>query len=487
MNPNTPVIIGVAQVLKRDYDKTNFKEPLDLMVEASRKAADDAGVPGLVENLDSVRVVRGWWRYEHPAGYVSSSLGCEEAETVGTAYGGNMVQNLLNASALDILEGENELLLLTGAEVGNAQAKARKLGESLPQKKTEGTYDRVIGEDKSMSAQAEIARGIKRPIQMYPMFENALRAHLGETITEHVDRVSALWSRFSAEAENNPDAWISEAKTKTEISSAGPSNRMISFPYPKLMNSNNSVDMSAAIILCNIKKAKSLGIDQSKWVFPWVGTEANDKHFVSERENLYSSPAIRIAGRRAMELVGLSPDEIDLVDLYSCFPSAVQIAARELGFSLDRPLTVTGGLTFGGGPLNNYVMHSISRVVTLLREDRNKKGLITANGGFLTKHSFGIYSATPPIRDFQYENLQAEVDKMPTREMAADYEGPATLESYTVMFKNDKPEIGHCACLTPEGKRTWANITDISVLNLMQVEEFCGRKVFIDGNGMVSL
>ena len=487
MNPNTPVIIGVAQVLKRDYDKTNFKEPLDLMVEASRKAADDAGVPGLVENLDSVRVVRGWWRYEHPAGYVSSSLGCEEAETVGTAYGGNMVQNLLNASARDILEGENELLLLTGAEVGNAQAKARKLGESLPQKKTEGTYDRVIGEDKSMSAQAEIARGIKRPIQMYPMFENALRAHLGETITEHVDRVSALWSRFSAEAENNPDAWISEAKTKTEISSAGPSNRMISFPYPKLMNSNNSVDMSAAIILCNIKKAKSLGIDQSKWVFPWVGTEANDKHFVSERENLYSSPAIRIAGRRAMELVGLSPDEIDLVDLYSCFPSAVQIAARELGFSLDRPLTVTGGLTFGGGPLNNYVMHSISRVVTLLREDRNKKGLITANGGFLTKHSFGIYSATPPIRDFQYENLQAEVDKMPTREMAADYEGPATLESYTVMFKNDKPEIGHCACLTPEGKRTWANITDISVLNLMQVEEFCGRKVFIDGNGMVSL
>ena len=399
LNPNTPVIIGVAQVLKRDYDKTNFKEPLDLMVEASRKAADDAGVPGLVENLDSVRVVRGWWRYEHPAGYVSSSLGCEEAETVGTAYGGNMVQNLLNASARDILEGENELLLLTGAEVGNAQAKARKLGESLPQKKTEGTYDRVIGEDKSMSAQAEIARGIKRPIQIYPMFENALRAHLGETITEHVDRVSALWSRFSAEAENNPDAWISEAKTKTEISSAGPSNRMVSFPYPKLMNSNNSVDMSAAIILCNIKKAKSLGIDQSKWVFPWVGTEANDKHFVSERENLYSSPAIRIAGRRAMELVGLSPDEIDLVDLYSCFPSAVQIAARELSFSLDRPLTVTGGLTFAGGPLNNYVMHSISRMVTLLREDRNKKGLITANGGFLTKHSFGIYSATPPIRD----------------------------------------------------------------------------------------
>mgnify|MGYP001169233212 FL=1 len=483
MNPNTPVIIGVAQILKRGYDKTNFKEPIDLMVEASKKAAKDAGNPTLVENLDSVRVVRGWWRYENPAGYVSAALGCKDAETVGTAYGGNMVQNLLNASAKDVLEGKNDLLILTGAEVGNAQAKARKLGESLPQKETEGAYDRVIGDDKSMSSEAEIARGILRPIQIYPMFENALRAHLGETITDHNERVSELWAMFSAEAEKNPDAWISEAKTAREISSPGPRNRMISFPYPKLMNSNNAVDMSAAIILCSVEKAKSLGIDKSKWIYPWVGTEANDTYFVSERENLYSSPAIRIAGRRAMELAGLSPDKIDLVDLYSCFPSAVQIAARELGFSLDRPLTVTGGLTFGGGPLNNYVMHSISRMVALLRESPEKKGMITANGGFLTKHSFGIYSATSPVRDFQYENLQAEVNEMPTRESVADYEGPATLESYTVMFSNENPEIGHCACLTPEGKRTWANVTDNDVLELMQVEEFCGRRVLVDGKG----
>jgi len=154
-----------------------------------------------------------------------------------------------------------------------------------------------------------------------------------------------------------------------------------------------------------------------------------------------------------------------------------------LGFPLDRPLTVTGGLTFGGGPLNNYVMHSISRMVTLLRENREKKGMITANGGFLTKHSFGIYSATSPVWDFQYENLQAEVNEMPTRESVADYEGPATLESYTVMFSNENPEIGHCACLTPEGKRTWANVTDNDVLELMQVEEFCGRRVLVDGKG----
>ncbi len=485
MNPNTPVIVGVSQILQRGYDKNTFKEPVDLMVEAARKAAEDAVSENMVSEVDSVRVVRGWWRYEHPAGYVAAGLGCKAAEKVGTAYGGNMVQSLLNATAKDILEGKNSLVVLTGAEVGNAQAKARKLGHELPQKETIGSYDRVIGEEKPMSGEAEIARGILRPIQIYPMFENALRAHLGETIQYHTERTSELWARFSEVAASNPDAWISDSKTAPEIASPGPGNRMVSFPYPKLMNSNNAVDMASAIIICSVRKAKSLGVDESKWIYPWVGTEANDTYLVSARENLYSSPAIRVAGRRAMDLAGLTADTIDLVDIYSCFPSAVQIAARELGFSLEQPLTVTGGLTFGGGPLNNYVMHSISRMVDLLRVGTEKKGLITANGGFLTKHAFGIYSAMPPKEDFQYENMQSMVDEMPTREWVVEHEGEVTVESYTVMFAGGEVDVGHCACITSDGKRTWANVSDSEVLVAMQGEEFCGRKARVEAGGML--
>ena len=338
-----------------------------------------------------------------------------------------------------------------------------------------------------MSGEAEVARGIRQPIQVYPIFENALRHHQGETIEDHQAKVSTMWAGFSQVAARNPNAWIRDAVDATAIRTPGKTNRMVSFPYPKLMNSNNSVDMASAIIMCSVAKAKELGVDESQWVYPWAGTDAHDTYTVSERDNLYSSPAIRIAGRRALELAGLSVNDLDFVDVYSCFPVAVQVAAAELGLPLDRELTVTGGLTFGGGPLNNYVMHSIARMVELLRDNPGKKGFVTANGGFLTKHAFGVYSTEAPEVDYKHENLQAEVDACPTREWLLDHDGDVTIESYTVMFSGDEPAVGHFACLTPEGKRTWANSLDPVVLQDMQVTEYCGRAARIDGAGNLTL
>ena len=185
MNPNTPVIIGVAQLQQRVTELKDAKEPIDLMVDAVRQAASDAGNPGLLTSVDSIRVVRGLWRYRQPAGYVAESIGCPDAEKVGTCYGGNMVQSTLNASAMDILSGDRSLIVLTGAEIGNTQAKARKADYELPKKETEGKYDRIIGVEAVISGEAEQAREIQQPIQVYPMFENALRHYQGESIDEH--------------------------------------------------------------------------------------------------------------------------------------------------------------------------------------------------------------------------------------------------------------------------------------------------------------
>lgn len=487
MNPNTPVIIGVGQILQRISDPLESKEPIDLMVDAVRQAAEDAGNPALLSDVESVRVVRGIWRYRQPAGYVAAKIGSPQAETVGTCYGGNMVQSTLNASARDIASGEKSLIVLTGAEIGNTQAKAAKAGIELPRTETTGAYDRLIGTEEPMSNEAEMARGIRAPIQMYPIFENALRAQAGESIEAHQIKISELWARFSKVAAGNPTAWIRDAQTAEAIRTPGPRNRMVSFPYPKLMNSNSSVDMASAIIICSVAKAKALGIAEPLWVYPWTGTDAHDTYFVSERDNLHSSPAIRIAGNRALELAGLSADEMDFVDVYSCFPAAVQVAAKELGLSLERQLTVTGGLTFGGGPLNNYVMHSIAKMVTVLRDAPGKKGLVTANGGHLTKHAFGIYSTTPPEQLYQHEDLQAQVDQCPRKQSLVDFKGDVTVESYTVMFAGDEASIGHAACLTSDGKRTWANTSDPDVLAEMQVSEFCGRPAAIDGAGNLTV
>jgi len=196
---------------------------------------------------------------------------------------------------------------------------------------------------------------------------------------------------------------------------------------------------------------------------------------------------MRLAGARALELAGKSASEIDHVDLYSCFPSAVEVAAAELGLPEDRPLTVTGGLTFGGGPLNSYTLHAIARMVEVLREDRGSTGLVSGNGGWLAKHAFGIYSTGPPQDGFCYENLQEQVDAFPVREALVEWAGPVSVEAYTVAHSKGKPRLAHVACLTDDGRRTWGTVEDPDVLDAMTREEFCGRRGHLDGQGKLRI
>jgi len=476
----TPILVGVAQLEQRIDDPKTGREPIELMIEAVHRAAEDAGSSRLLSEAGSIRVIRGIWGYENPARAVGDAIGNPRAETAITRFGGNFVQTTVNVSALDIQNGVHDIVIITGAECGNTQARARRAGVELNWRALPGKPDRIIGEDQDMRHPAEKALRIGQPIQLYPIFENALRHHRGEGIEAHLERISELWAGFSRVAAGNPHAWIREAKTALEIRTISPANRPVSFPYPKLMNSNNNVDQGAALIMCSVSKARALGIPEDQWIYPWAGTDAHDHYYVSNRENLYSSPAIRIAGRRALELAGVSAAELDLVDVYSCFPVAVQVAAAEIGLDVDQPLTITGGLTFAGGPLNNYVMHSIARGVELLREQPSARCLITANGGYLTKHAFGVYAAEPPTQPFQHQDVQAEVDATPTREVAMDHSGAATVESYTVMYGAEGPSIGHVVCLLPDGRRTWANCSEPAVLEAMTREEFCGRPVQLD-------
>ena len=203
-------------------------------------------------------------------------------------------------------------------------------------------------------------------------------------------------------------------------------------------------------------------------------------YLISKRDNYYSSPAIRTAGARCLSLAGVSVDELAHVDLYSCFPSAVQIAASELGLSEERQLTVTGGLPFAGGPLNNYVMHSIASMAQVLREHPGELGLCSANGGYVTKHAMGLYSTEPPAGGFRHEDVQAEVDRAPTREVTGEHVGPATIEGYTVMHDHNGPNVALIAALTPQGVRTFARSTDPATMATLVAEEAVGRPIVVD-------
>ncbi len=497
MKLREPVIVGVAQVSQREDDPLAARSPLDLMVDAVSQAALDSGNPEILKSTNSIRVVRGMWGYQNPAQSIAEKLQLTQIETGLTSLGGNYVQTLANQSFLDIQSGHSDIIVLTGAECGRTQSRARSAGLTLdwnpvsatPGQDPIGRAQRItqpdvfIGSHRNTRHQAELQRGIRHPIQYYPLFEIALRSASGETVSNHFERIARLWSGFSTVAKNNPDAWIQREYSAQEIATVTQFNRPVSLPYPKLMNSNNSVDQGAALIVTSATKAKQLGIPRDRWIYPHASTEAWDHLHVSERDNLYSSPAIRLAAARLLELTNLDSRSFDYVDLYSCFPSAVQIAANEIGLSLNQPLTVTGGLTFAGGPWNNYVMHAIARTAILLRSNPAALALVTANGGLLTKHALCIYSGTPPQQPFAWASLQKDVDNLYRRPVKASHEGEAAIETYTVMYENQAASVAYAACLLDDGHRTWANILDPDIIASMITEEFCGRSGKIDANG----
>jgi acetyl-CoA C-acetyltransferase len=483
------VVVGAGQFVQKPADPLDALEPIAMMVEAIERAADDAGTRALLARAGSIRVVKGAWPYRNPGEIIAGRIGATPRESLLSPDGGNTPQTLVNRTALAIEAGELDVAILVGAEGIYSRRRARRTNARIPYTSDEGAAPATpIGEDVTMSSRLELERGFEAPINIYPMFEVALRHHRGESPDEHLRRVSELWSRFNAVAVDNPYAWIRTPMSPEQIRTPSAENRLVGYPYTKAMNSNWDLDQAAALILCAAEVAESLGIARDRWVFPHAGTDAHDTYLVSNRDNYYSSPAIRTAARACFELAGKQVDDVAHVDLYSCFPSAVQISATEIGLSLDRQLTVTGGLPFAGGPLNNYVMHSLATMTNVLREHPGDLGLVTANGGYVTKHAIGLYSTEPPdAGGFRHADVQDEVDRYPRREIVGDHTGPATLESYTVMYGHDGAEVGLVTALLADGRRTMANTRDRATMAELVAADCCGRPVDIDGQATVHL
>ncbi len=482
IDPRTPVIVGVGQV---NISEGEAPEPTELLAEAARRAAADAGAVALLAQLDSIRVVHILSRrYPDPATLVAERLGVEVRQTVYTTDGGNTPQLLVDATAEAIGRGELDVALIGGGESWRTRAASRRRGEHPAwTRQADGARPTaVLGSDLSLSSPEDAALGLLLPVQFYPMFDNALHAKRHEGRHEHLRRISELWAGLSRAAATNPHAAIPQAYSAEEIATPGPENRMIGWPYPKRMNSNSSVDQAAALILCSVEAARRHRVATDRWVFLQGAAEANDVIDVFRRQDLAASPAIRAAGAAALGGAGIGIDDIAHVDLYSCFPSAVQVAAAELGLGLGRPLTVTGGLTFAGGPWNNYVTHSIATMVGLLREDPDAFGLCTANGGNLTKHAVGIYSGRPPHRPLQVGHPQDVVDAVPCRARLIDPCGPARIETFTVMHdRQGRPERAFLACLDGDGHRAVGATDDVDDMAELLAEDPIGRPVQLAG------
>ncbi len=491
LDPRTPVIVGVGQVVQREPQAQNggeYAEPAELAARALRAAAVDSGVPDLAARADAVYgVATASWLYKDQAAVVAAKVGATPTETLQTArFGGDGGQLALNAAGQAVADGSAAVVLVFGAEAGASLAAAQKIGEtpSWTEQDPSVRPTRVLGSDKEANTELEGQVGLGAPVYNYALMESALRARAGESPEEHTRTITELWSGLSQVAATNEHAWLPRAFTAEELATVTPDNRMVTTPYPKLLCANLQVDLASGIIVTSVAAAEAAGVPQDKWVFLHAGAAAHDDWFVTERGELDASPAIRTIGRAALDHAGLGIGEIAHVDLYACFPAAVQIGARELGLPVNdpaRPLSVTGGLTFAGGPGNNYGGHAVATLVRRLREDPTSYGLSTSLGWYVTKHALGIYSAQPPARLFRA--LTPVVTPEPTRPVLARASGEAVVEAYTTQYnRGAEPEAVILTAVTADGSRALARTKQPDVVAAFTDGDALGWTVRLDGN-----
>lgn len=496
LDPRSPIIVGVGQRTHRPADGP-VPQPLELAQDVVRAAARDAGRGGeaLLSRAGCVSWVDTFsWPTGDPAALLAAALDLTPTETVRSPTGGNGPIMLLGDLAQAIADGRHDVGVVVGAEAITrllaAQTAEEPTGFAVQEEGTQPT--RVVGIDRDPAHPAELAAGLVAPLFVYPLVEHAVRAAAGRSRDDHQAWLGELWLRFADVARSNPLAWTRDPPaTADEIATASPANRRVSDPYVKVMNANIAVDQAAALLVCSVGAAQSAGIDPSRWVFVEATAGAHDHWFVCERDRLDRSPALAACGAAVLHHAQIGIDDVELIDLYSCFPSAVQVAATELGIDLRDPArapTVTGGLPFFGGPANDYVTHSLATLVERLRgRDPGApaaRGLATAVGWYLTKHATALLSSAAPAGAFAHHDVQDAVDAQPRRAIAGEVAASAPVEAHTAIFDRDgTPTMGIVTALLPDGSRTIAKSHDPAVVGPLVDEDPLGRTAVFDGTG----
>lgn len=449
-----PVLVACGQITDKSNDP-NGPTPIQLMARAALDAEADAGSVSLLSQVDTIACT-GLTVDEESVSNPLSGLFSNVPKSVAnqlkidpkkyfySTTGGNTPQQMVNHFAQQIAQGESEVVLICGGEALHTMRKRFNHWSKvlLPKGKWRdkpGGKAETFGKQRGCGTKHEALYDLNLPANVYPLFENALRIHYKRTHAEHHQVIGGLFSAMTQVAAENPNAWFQEAKTASDLITPSAANRMVSFPYTKQLNSMISVNQAAALVLTTVAKAKAMGINSDNYVYLHGFADTYDIWNVSERENFHSSPAMRDAGKRAMSMAKTDIDSIKFFDIYSCFPSAVEVACDEFGLAQNdsRGLSLTGGLPYFGGAGNSYSLLAIAQMMTVLRENAGEFGLLNANGWFLTKHSVGVYSTRVPEmdwRDSKNMTSQSEITADAAPKFIEQANGAAQLETFTVIY-----------------------------------------------------
>ena len=490
------VIVGVGQYRRNPKLDGPFDpwEPAAMMAEAIRRATADTTASGdtgasLASSTTLLACVDAMaWGYTDLCSRVAELSGITSSpEGIMVPPGGNSPGELLNTLANRIVAGEASVAILAGAECVYGRRRAIKESLTLDWTPFSGHRDFLKGQ-RPLTTPVEARHGMTGPIHCYPLYENALRAKAGRSIADHQEFLGTFMARNAAVAATNPYAWFQTAYTPDEISTVTADNRWVCFPYPKRMNAIMEVDLSAAIVVMSEEEAERRGIDPARCVAFLGGGSAIDAWTPCERVDFTTSPAMRAASGAAFDHAGLGVDDVEVFDLYSCFPSAVEMALGALGVATDDPrgVTVTGGLAYAGGPGNSYALHGLAALTERLRDpaDPATTGLGSSLGMTATKHAYNVLSSDR----LQWEAADGLATKVTLDDadkigpdLVDEVSGSGIIETYTVEHDRTGAAVRTIVVVRlDDGRRTVGNgtCTDEEVRVLM-TSEGIGRRVAI--------
>jgi len=485
---NTPVIVGLGFVQVKSDDPKACPEAVALMEQAIRAAANDAGNPAILGAIETIAVQKGSWKYSDPGRLLARALGCPDAKTVLSDLGVLQVMTFFELCEA-IANGKQQVGVVTGGEARYRELRSMISGEAVvdtlqTDEKPDVFYDIP---DPFMSV-LDDKRGVWSPGEYYALAHSALRHHQGLTHEQCRRKIAQLYSGFSEVAANNPNAWSHDPVSVEEILSIDKKNAMIAFPYSKKVMSQWNVNQAVGILVCSAAKARELGIDESRWIYPMAASLNKKVTLLVQKQALHTNPGTVISGKRLFEVVGLTPNNIDMAELYSPFASAVEASKIDLQLPDACPINISGSMAYAGGPFNHGGVDSLARMAEVLREsprgDR-KIGLVNNLSGMFGKHGCCLLSNQPSDKTFTYIDVSDEVALVEKALPLADenYAGKATIIAYTVMF--NKADISHIIayCETPEGKRTVVRGEDKALAEKMMQQEFIGKLVNISADG----
>ena len=482
---NRPVLVGLGS-LQQKGSFSELDEALILMEKATLAAIEDTNSLEIKKYIDEIQIPKGYWAYRDPGKWIAEKHGFSQAETSVTKIG-VLQQNLINSACKKIINGDIRASLIVGGEARFKKIQALKEGFIFEEMELTVNPDHYVKAKEDLYVPQEVDALGMMAVGYYAILESAMRYKSKRTLKEHEKFLGDYYEKFSKIAAENPHAWNQKAFSSNEIRTPSAKNKRIAYPYNKLHNSSWNVNQASALILTSEKIANDLNIPSNKRVYPLISSETNHMIGVIQRPDLTAPIGLQLAADYLLETAAKNKIQPTLYELYSCFPVAVQLFSEALNVPDSIEKTITGGMPFAGGPLNNYMLHATTQMLIKIREDTNQIGLITGVSGMMTKQALAIWGKNP-MMDFESKDVTREAEKLEIPvPMSNLNQGEAKIVGCTTLYENLNPLKAIFYAEDSQGHRLVLTSNKEKIIKQVEEEECVGLKVNFSNNQLLSL